>query len=299
MLPPASHEQVYVTVSPILGGKITLPERFFTEPADHHAYHTVPSLAFHITHPVPNREPQHIMFDLGLRSSVTSYSEPQQEHLQNRKPYTIGPGVAEVLRQEKIDASDIDAIILSHVHYDHHGDPEHFPRAKFFVGPGTLHLLEHGLPSTSSHQQFVKDLLPRDRTVEFPNLLEVHSHYKWDTLGPFFSIDFCKDGSIYVLDSPGHLPGHINLLCRVSADKWVCLCGDAYRDRRLLTGERDIAFWTGQDGSVCCIHHEPDAARQALRQLRELVGGGDVELIGAHDAQWYAANADRMFPASL
>ncbi|POR34219.1 Uncharacterized protein TPAR_05579 [Tolypocladium paradoxum] len=299
MLPPASDEQIYVTVSPISGGKITLPERFFTEPADQHAYHTVPSLAFHIIHPVPNCHPHRIMFDLGLRSSVTNYSEPQQQHLQNRKPYTVGPGVAEALRQEKIDASDIDIVILSHVHYDHHGDPEHFPKAKFLVGPGTLHLLEHGLPSTSSHQHFAKDLLPRDQTVELPEISEANSDYKWDTMGSFSSIDVFGDGSIYVLNSPGHLPGHINLLCRVSAGKWVCLCGDAYHDRRLLTGERDIAYWTGQDGSVCCIHNDPNAARQALGQLRELAATGDVELIGAHDALWYAANSDRMFPASL
>lgn len=239
------------------------------------------------------------MFDLGLRSLVTDYSQPQQQHLQNRKPYTVGPGVAEALRQEKIDASDIDIVILSHVHYDHHGDPQHFPKARFFIGPGTLHLLYHGLPSTSSHQHFVKDLLPRDQTVEFPDISETHGDYKWNAMGSLSSIDLFGDGSIYVLNSPGHLPGHINLLCRVAAGKWVCLCGDAYHDRRLLTGERDIGFWTGEDGSVCCIHNDPDAARKALGQLRELAAAGDVELIGAHDALWCAANSHRMFPASL
>jgi glyoxylase-like metal-dependent hydrolase (beta-lactamase superfamily II) len=193
---------------------------------------------------------------------------------------------------------DIDTVILSHVHYDHHGDPEHFPNAQFIVGAGTTTLLEHGLESTASHQHFSKDLLPPNRTVELPSLAAETEH-KWELLGPFSSIDLFGDGSVFVLDSPGHLPGHINLLCRISCERWICLCGDAYHDRRLLTGERDIAFWEGPDGAICCIHNDPTSAKNALHQLRELASLGNVELIGAHDAGWLVANQHRMFPASL
>ncbi|KAB5580387.1 beta-lactamase-like protein [Coniochaeta sp. 2T2.1] len=300
MLPLPEERQSYVTVSPILGGQITLPEKFFINPADATARHTVPSLSFLITHPGHgDHGPQTLLFDLGLRSKITGYSEPQQHHLVNRKPYLLGPGVAATLTEGGIDPGDIDTVILSHVHYDHHGDPEHFSSSQFIVGPGTTRLLEHGLDSGASHQHFSKDLLPPDRTTELPSLYDETTQYKWQSLGPFSAIDFYNDGSIYILDSPGHLPGHINLLCRISAKKWVCLCGDAYHDRRLLTGERDIAFWEGDGGAVCCIHNDPDAARKALGQLRELAGMGDVELIGAHDAGWFAANGERMFPSTL
>ncbi|KAK3326930.1 beta-lactamase-like protein [Cercophora scortea] len=301
MLPPAQDDQTFVAVSPILGGEITLPEKYFIDPADPAAYHTVPSLAFLIQHPKLNRR---IMFDLGLRSSIASYSSPQQLHLTNREPHTIGPGVAAVLQQGGLSPLDVDTVILSHVHYDHHGDPDHFPRAQFIVGPGTTHLLEHGLGSSASHQHFSDNLLPADRTVELPAVgtqlaKPTESTYNWELLGPFSAIDLFSDGSIFILNSPGHLPGHINLLCRLSANKWVCLCGDAYHDRRLLTGERDIAFWDGADGAVCCIHNNPAAAREALGQLRELAGMGDVEMIGAHDVGWYKGNLARMFPQGL
>ncbi|KAK3681243.1 beta-lactamase-like protein [Podospora appendiculata] len=302
MLPPAQDDQIFVTVSPILGGEITLPEKYFIDPADPAASHTVPSLAFLIQHPKLNRR---IMFDLGLRSSITSYSAPQQLHLTNRKPHAIGPGVAAVLQQGGLSPLDIDTVILSHVHYDHHGDPDHFPRAQFIVGPGTTHLLAHGLGGSASHQHFSNNLLPADRTLELPALAATDTQqsmsvYKWNPLGPFSAIDLLADGSVFILDSPGHLPGHVNLLCRLSSEKWVCLCGDAYHDRRLLTGERDIAFWEGADGAVCCIHNDPAAARTALGQLRELAGAGDaVEMIGAHDGGWYKANLGRMFPGGL
>lgn len=297
MLPSPNPDQTYITVSPILGGQITLPEKLFIDPADPLAKHTVPSLSFLITHP------QHkLLFDLALRSELAGYSQSQQQHLQNRKPYLLGPGVAAVLRSGGHEPEGIDTVVLSHVHYDHHGDPEHLPHARFVVGPGTTRLLEHGLESGgASHQHFSPGLLPADRTVELPAVTQgtgasaADADFKWTPLDPFASIDLFGDGSVYVLDSPGHLPGHVNLLCRLGPGKWACLCGDAYHDRQLLTRERDIAFWDGGGGALCCIHNGPDAARRALVQLRELMDTRDVEMIGAHDKGWFEGNGGACF----
>lgn len=297
------------------GGFITLPDKFFVAPADPEAKRTVPSLSFLIIHPglkepVPNsflppNRPLRLLFDLGLRSRIDRYIPAQQQHLRTRAPYRLEPGIAGHLKAQGIDAAEVDVVMFSHVHYDHHGDPEDFARATFVVGNGSLDVLAHGLSGMGSHQHFDPGLLPRDRTVQLPptdgSRAETQEQgWAWAPLGPFpAALDLLGDGSVYVVDMPGHLPGHINLLCRTSPDKWVCLCGDAYHDPRLLTGERDIGTWEGEAGKTLCIHLDRKGAEESIGRLRQLAKLEQVELIAAHDDGWLENNRDRMFPNSL
>jgi len=314
-LPPCRPDQTFATVSPIEGGFITLPDRFFVAPADPEAKRTVPSLSFLITHPglqgpgdgsiIPHKKPLRLLFDLGLRSSIDRYIPGQQKHLRSRVPYRLEPGVAEHLRAQGIEPTDVDVIMFSHVHYDHHGDPEDFPRATFIVGPGSLDVLAHGLSGMGSHQHFDPDLLPKDRTVELPptdgsQREHREQNWTWTPLGPFpAALDLLGDESVYVINTPGHLPGHINLLCRISPDKWVCLCGDAYHDPRLLTGEKDIGTWESEEGRTLCIHLDRRGAEESIGRLRQLAKLEQVELIAAHDDGWLEKNRNRMFPSVL
>lgn len=45
-------------------------------------------------------------------------------------------------------------------------------------------------------------------------------------IGPFPATDFYGDGSLYLLDTPGHWPGHICALARTTPDTFVFLGGD-------------------------------------------------------------------------
>lgn len=292
-LPPPASGQIYVSVSPIHGGEITLPERSFVYPHDPMKKRTVPSLSFLIEHPA---KPARILFDLGLRSRFQDYIPAQQAHLQDRVPYHLGPGVANILREDSFNPADIDVIILSHVHYDHHGDPVDFPNAQFYIGPGSLHILRHGLGQSASHQTFDKNLFPdMDRVQELPSPSQTA---EWQSLGPFkAALDIFRDGSVYIVHSPGHLPGHINLLCRTGENKWVYLGGDSCHDMRLLSGERDIATWTDDHGHTQCIHVDRAQAEDTLLRIRKLQETNTgVEVVMAHDATWWAKNYKRGFP---
>lgn len=116
--------------------------------------------------------------------------------------------------------------------------------------------------------------------------------------------DLMGDGSIYVVDAPGHLPGHINLLARVAERRWIYLVGDACHDPRLLTGEKEIAEWTDAEGNFCCIHTDKKQAEATLARIRGLQAasvesGIHVEVILAHGMDWVDANPQAFLPGSI
>ncbi|KAF3403701.1 Cytochrome P450 monooxygenase andK [Penicillium rolfsii] len=301
--------ETYVEVQVLQGGHFTLPEKLFVHPSSSSARCTVPSLSFLITHvDRATRHKTRLIFDLGLRHPIESYPLPIQQHVSTRQPVTTEPDVIQSLEAGGLAPADIDYVILSHLHWDHIGNPRAFDRSTFIVGPGALSLLdrEHGaLPG--SHSFFESDLLPRERTIELPESTAVAGEdysvepaptspdwkQNWKVRGRLpRTMDIFGDGSLLVVDVPGHLPGHINLLARTGPGALVYLAGDTCHDRRILNGERDIAEWLDDAGRICCIHTNKQQARQTIALVRKLEADG-VEVIFSHDVKWESRPENR------
>lgn len=308
-LPGPSEHQIYVQVSALNGGFLTLPERLFVTDADPEKRSTVPSMCFLIQHPSTEKQrPERLVFDLGLKRDLASYVQGMQAHISQRHPIRTLPDVKATLLEGGLDpVSDVDFVLLSHSHWDHIGTPTDFPNSKFVVGSGTLHLYDNGAPHYPS-EMFERDLLPRDRTYELPPTMSTdtaaaqQTEHKWQPLSAFpNTIDFFNDGSVYVIDTPGHLRGHINLLLRLSAGKWVYLGGDCCHDPRILRGEKGIAEYDDGHGGKRSVHMDLPTAKETLQRIMRFLNtnGESVEWIVAHDGEWMSNNKHRFFPHTL
>jgi glyoxylase-like metal-dependent hydrolase (beta-lactamase superfamily II) len=152
-----------------------------------------------------------------------------------------------------------------------------------------------------SHSFFEEGILPEDRTIELedPEIDsenqdtatklpgDAHFDRPWTTL-PEMNIrvlDIFNDGTVQIVHSPGHLPGHINLLVKTDAGSYVYLGGDACHDRRIMRKELDIGEWLDSAGHICCIHADRKKAEETIETIIQLEKKG-VEVIFAHDVEW-------------
>jgi len=201
------------------------------------------------------------------------------------------------------------------VHWDHVGEPRDFPRSTFVVGYGSLGVLAGTAALRGGHSFFEADLLDPARTVELPDPRTAIDDTSdgsptaatsasrnlggpWRIIdGSPAILDVFGDGSLYIVDAPGHLPGHINLLARVedsSSDrsKWIYLAGDACHDRRILRKEKKVGEWYDASGHLCCIHADRTKAEETIDRIRRLEDNG-VEVIFAHDVEWEVDERNR------
>ncbi|KAK7417700.1 hypothetical protein QQX98_004356 [Neonectria punicea] len=247
-----------------------------------------------------------------------------------RQPLSREPDTVASLALGGLTPDDVDMVVFSHLHWDHVGTPSDYPSSTYVVGPGAIDLIDASRASgVGSHNHFEKGMLDLKRTIELPSTglpstpppdddiirleprtqeLARHFTKPWQRKGHFEAVlDVFNDGSVYIVSAPGHLDGHINLLCRLEARKYIYLAGDACHDERILTGEKDIATWIDQDfsGAVCCIHKDKAVAERAIIAIRDTIEDpgelGSVEVIFAHDAEWakQARKRGRFFPGAL
>jgi len=319
MASDTSSPLICVKVSALEGGHLTLPEKLFVTDPDPDKRATVPSMCFLIQHPSrgKNGKTTNVVLDLGVTRDLQSYMPAMQAHIANRQPVITSPDTAESLQAGGLDpGSDIDVVMLSHVHWDHVGTPADFSSAKFVVGSGTLYLLQNGAPPHYPKEIFDPELLPKERTYELPPVraedgeyaakLQVQSQWK-SMFGLPAVLDYFGDGSVLVVDCPGHLRGHINLLLRVQADKWVYLGGDCCHDIRILRGEKGIALYDDGHGQPRSVHMDTDQAANTLEVIKTFLKSdfrpdgqkATLEVLVAHDGSWREANKHRFFPGAL
>ncbi|EXJ82702.1 hypothetical protein A1O3_06516 [Capronia epimyces CBS 606.96] len=171
----------------------------------------LPSLSFLLEHP----SGQKLLFDLGIPKDLTTLGPEVADRLA-KVAYRIEveKDVVEVLEENNIKRDEINAVIWSHTHWDHKGDMALFPSTTTLVlGPDAMATFFKPGGGNSGvggiNERDVKGRKVHEVDFEGPGSLQ---------LGPFRAFDYFHDGSLYLLDTPGHSVGHLCALVRTTAD---------------------------------------------------------------------------------
>ncbi|KAF9267457.1 Metallo-hydrolase/oxidoreductase [Marasmius fiardii PR-910] len=290
-LPPPTSDQAYWDISALEAGLIDLRTEVFIDDAIPGEVVRCPSLGFLLRH---SKTGDTFVFDLGIRKDWENYPPPVVEWIQKVFPCTVPQDAAESLRKGGLQPEKVKVVCLSHVHFDHVGDTRPFTNSTFLVGGQSKSLFSPGYPA-DPNSAFASDLLPEGRT-EFLDMKD------WKPLGPFpRALDYYGDGSLYITDAAGHLPGHINVVARTSADGgWILLGGDSAHHWRLVTGESKIAV--GRPGFAGgCAHLDIKASEANLERMRAFMHLPRTRIVLGHDEPWYKENAGgpAFFPGKI
>ncbi|KAL1736208.1 beta-lactamase-like protein [Schizophyllum commune] len=170
-----------------------------------------PDFSFLIENPALGRR---VMFDLGARDPAT-YPPPIAQQLELPFIQFVVNEIPDQLVKGNIDLKSIDTIIWSHAHMDHIGDTTRFP-------PSTDLVVGRGMQLKLYPDHPESGLLEKD--ISGRNVRELT--YGGLKIGDFDALDYFEDGSLYLLDAPGHAPGHTCALARVTPTSFVLLGAD-------------------------------------------------------------------------
>ncbi|KAB8073082.1 cytochrome P450 [Aspergillus leporis] len=112
-----------------------------------------------------------------------------------------------------VHSTDIEAIIWSHAHFDHIGDPSTSPLStELVVGPGIRGTHWPGFPTNSDAINLITDIQGCNvREISFEKTEKGATK-----IGSSDALDYFSDGSLYLLDAAGHSVSHIGTLARVT-----------------------------------------------------------------------------------
>ncbi|KAH9940440.1 Metallo-hydrolase/oxidoreductase [Epithele typhae] len=291
-LPPPAVDQAFCNVSVLEAGFVTLPLAWILDGIADAVRVRLPALSFLVRN---SANADNFVFDLGIRKDWEKLPPVLIEQLQKVMRFDVDVPIDAVaaLALGGVTPGEVTHILLSHLHMDHTGDTSLFSNAQVFAGAAVQPIVDNGYPG-NPEGLVTSDVVPAGRTTYLDPV-------SWPALGPFpHAFDFYGNGSMYIVDAGnGHMPGHLNLLARTSADgAWVYLAGDTVHDWRIINGEGKM----GHHSVFGCAHMNEAEAEAHIERVRVLMKENPrVQVLLAHDVPWYEKNVGgpAYFPGKL
>jgi 4-pyridoxolactonase len=191
-------------------------------------------------------------FDLELVNAMLPFELPEQTPQQT---------VPSQLAKCGFKPEDVDAIINSHLHFDHCGGN------KYLTG-ATTYLHQDELREARTPEPFER-LGYADKTFDHPDakfeLLEGDVHF--------------ADG-IHLFHTPGHTVGHYSMLLELEGSRPLLFMADVSYTAAAYAGDLQAGF-----------HNDPVAGVRSIRRIKRLAKDWGAEVIFTHDSEAFEGYA--------
>jgi N-acyl homoserine lactone hydrolase len=172
----------------------------------------------------------------------------------------VAPKVSliDLLAQISVKPEQIKYVGISHYHADHTGQVASFPKALLLIGQGDWDRIASPNPPEGVNYK------PFEGWTKGENKVEPLVNDK----------DVFGDGSVIVLNTPGHTPGHHSLLVKLPQTGAVIIAGDAAHFRENY--DSDGVPWFNYDRAQTIA---------SLERLKKIAANSKATVIIQHDAR--------------
>jgi glyoxylase-like metal-dependent hydrolase (beta-lactamase superfamily II) len=171
---------------------------------------------------------QYMLWDTGFGRSLLGKAVPA-----GQSGATLRVAIVDQLKDLGVTPEQISFIGISHYHGDHIGQAADFPQAKLMIGEGDLEVVKSNAQAGAALAPWIAGKSPVEGV-------------KGDK-------DVFGDGSVTMLDLPGHTPGHHGLLVKLDHTGWVLLSGDVAHFRENLESDGVPGFNVDRSKSLASM----------------------------------------------
>ena len=167
------------------------------------------------------------LIDVGYDPSVSSDPTKTLGYLFGKvmmKHRLVNRTVPEQLSERGVDPTGVSRVLMTHLHLDHVSGSAQWPNSTFVVDR-----TERAAAAARGPGPYVKSHLA---TIKRWQEVDYSSAEPFESFGR--TIDVVGDGSVRLISSPGHSPGHQSVLVRLR-DRYALILGDAAMSTRELS----------------------------------------------------------------
>lgn len=187
-----------------------------------------------------------LLWDTGVSEAVAAMPQGLAPADPRMVTWHVPRTLTAQLQEIGLSPADVTAVAVSHTHPDHIGNVELFPKAMLYVQKA-----EYEWPGPNNTPRFK----PEHPVTKVEGDLDVFG-----------------DGSVTIISTPGHTPGHQSLMVRLPRSGVVVLSGDA------------VHFQSNWDNRrVPAINVDKDATRASMQRIADIMSREHAQLWINHD----------------